>query len=169
MAQRHLSRTIALQSLTEWDFNKSILKSDISITKITQRNLQEFTSENFKGIKFSKKLVKSVLDNLEAINTYIKKYAPQWPIDQITIVDRNILRIGIFELVFFDETPHKVAINEAIEMAKAFGGKTSSKFVNGVLGAIYEDIKKSSPVSSSDEIPADKQDSKSKQKNEKTK
>jgi len=142
MAQRHLARTIALQTLAEWDFNKSILKSDVDIKKIAQRNLQEFAPQDFKGKKFSEKLIKNTSDNLKEIDGYIKKYAPQWPVDQITIIDRNILRIGIFELIFFDETPPKVAINEAIEIAKVFGGRTSSKFINGVLGAIYEDIKK---------------------------
>lgn len=141
MAQRHLARTIALQTLAEWDFNNSLLKSNLDIKKIAQRNLKEFAPENFKGSKFSKKLIENIVANLKKIDGYIKKYAPQWPVDQITLIDRNILRIGILELIFLDETPPKVAINEAIEIAKAFGGKTSSKFVNGVLGAIYEDIK----------------------------
>lgn len=142
MSQRHLARTIALQVLAEWDFNKSVLQIKVDIKKITQRNLKEIAPYSFEGKKFSEKLIKGVFDNLSQIDTYIKKYAPQWPIKQITLVDRNILRIGIFELIFLKETPPKVAINEAIEVAKTFGGHTSGKFVNGVLGAIYEDIKK---------------------------
>ncbi len=145
MAQRHLSRTIALQTLTEWDFNKSILKSDLDTEKIAQRYLTEYAPQNFEGETFTKTLIKNISENLEKIDAYIKKYAPQWPISQITLIDRNILRIGIFELIFFKETPPKVAINEAIEIAKTFGGETSSKFVNGVLGAIYEDVKNIKP------------------------
>lgn len=146
MAQRHLARTIALQALTERDFNTSILgRSNIDIDAIANRNLNEFAPQNFEGEDFSKALINGTLDNIDAIDSYIKKYAPQWPIIQITLIDRNILRIGIFELVMYEKTPPKVAINEAIEIAKAFGGSTSSKFVNGVLGAIYEDMKKSSP------------------------
>ena len=141
MAKKHLARTIALQSITEWDFHKSVLKSNLDIKIISNRNLQEFAPKKFEGAEFSKILVKGVMDNFKKIDTYIKKYAPQWPVEQITLIDRNILRIGIFELVFFKETPPKVAINESIEIAKTFGGITSSKFINGVLGAIYEDFK----------------------------
>ena len=144
MAQRHLARTFALQVLAEWDFNKSVLKTKVDIEKITQRNLKQSALQDPEGEAFCKKLIKGVFDSLSQVDSYIKKYAPQWPIEQITLVDRNILRLGIFELVFLSETPPKVAINEAIEIAKTFGGRTSGKFINGVLGAIYEDIKKSS-------------------------
>jgi len=85
-------------------------------------------------------LVKGVKNNIGDIDRYITKYATEWPLDQITIVDRNILRIGTYELVFDKDIPEKVAINEAIEIAKAFGGESSGKFVNGVLGAIYNDL-----------------------------
>jgi N utilization substance protein B len=81
-----------------------------------------------------------VIINLAEIDKYITKYATEWPLDQITIVDRNILRIGVYELVFDKDIPAKVAINEAIEVAKTFGGESSGKFVNGVLGAIYKDV-----------------------------
>lgn len=145
MAQRHLSRTIALQTLAEWDFNKSILGFKVDVKKITERNLKEFAPKNFEGKKFTESLVENVLKRIKQIDVYITKYAPQWPISQITLVDRNILRLGIFELVLSRETPPKAAINEAIEIAKAFSGATSGKFVNGVLGAIYEDYKKEHP------------------------
>jgi len=141
MAQRHLARTIALQTLTEWDFNKSVLGKNSSTSQISRRNLKEFAPDNFEGKEFSEELINGVLENLASIDSYIKKFAPQWPILQITIVDRNILRIGIFELIISGQTPPKVAINEAIEIAKAFGGTASGKFINGVLGAIYEDLK----------------------------
>jgi len=145
MSQRHLARTIAIQALAEWDFNQSILKKESEVKKILERHLKESTLPDFEGKEFTEKLVKGISDGLLKINEYIKKYAPQWPIEQITLIDRNILRLGIFELIFFTETPPKVAINEAIEIAKAFGGITSGKFINGVLGAIYEDLKKQKP------------------------
>ncbi|MDD4996402.1 MAG: transcription antitermination factor NusB [Patescibacteria group bacterium] len=144
MPQRHLARTFALQALAEWDFNKSMLKINLEIEEIIERNLRKAAPSNFEGKNFSKELVEGVVKNLTQINDYIKKYAPQWPLEQITLVDRNIIRLGIFELIFLKQTPPKVIINEAIEIAKTFGERTSGKFVNGVLGAIYEDIKISS-------------------------
>lgn len=145
MSQRHLARTIVIQILAEWDFNQSILKKKSEIKTILERHLKESTLSEFEGKKFTEKLIKGISNRFPKINAYIKKYAPQWPLEQITLIDRNILRLGIFELIFFTETPPKVAINEAIEIAKAFGGITSGKFINGVLGAIYEDIKKQKP------------------------
>ena len=82
------------------------------------------------------------MKHLSQIDIYISKYATEWPLEQITIVDRNILRIGVYELVYDKDIPSKVAINEAIEIAKTFGGESSGKFVNGVLGAIYKDMLK---------------------------
>lgn len=145
MAQRHLGRTIALQTLAELDFNQSVLKQVSDYQLILKRNLNEFAPKDFKGKEFTEELVKGVQKKIKKIDQDITKHAPQWPINQITLVDRNILRLGIFELLFFKETPPKVAINEAIEIAKAFGGITSGKFVNGVLGAIYENYKKDHP------------------------
>ncbi len=141
MAKRHIARSIALRTLAEWDFNKNILKKEVDIKAILERNLKEFTPDKFDAQAFAKKLTNQTTKKIKEIDKYIKDYAPQWPIDQITIVDRNILRIGVLEIIFL-KTPPKVAINEAIEIAKGFGGDTSSKFINGVLGAIYEDIKK---------------------------
>lgn len=142
MPQRHLARTLALQTLAEWDFNKSMLKIELDVEKIIERNLKQAAPPNFEGKSFSKELVNGVIKNLSEIDGYIKRYAPQWPLEQITLVDRNIIRLGVLELIFLKQAPPKVAINEAIEVAKTFGGRTSGKFVNGVLGAIYEDIKK---------------------------
>jgi N utilization substance protein B len=81
-----------------------------------------------------------VIEHIEDIDRHISKYATEWPLEQITIVDRNILRIGVMKLLYNDDIPAKVAINEAIEIAKSFGGESSGKFVNGVLGAIYKDV-----------------------------
>lgn len=136
MSSRHLSRSIAMQSLYEWDFFGK--KGDFE--KIAERNIKEFgpgLSDENKN--FVKEIIKGVIDHLCEIDEIIKKTAPQWPIDQISIVDRNILRIGIYELLYGDKkaVPPKVAINEAIELAKGFGGENSGKFVNGVLGTVF--------------------------------
>ena len=136
MSNRHLARTIAMQSLFEWDFKQ---RPAADLNDIVKYNYHEFAPE-FGDHGFTEKIVKGVVKNLKKIDGYIKKYAPEWPLDQITTVDRNILRIGIFELVFDPDIPSKVAINEAIEIAKTFGGESSGKFVNGVLGSIFKDL-----------------------------
>jgi len=139
MSNRHLSRTIALQSLFEWDFNGQ--KNSENIDTILEYNMREF-STGMCDLAFSKKIIDNVLEKKDIIDDIIKKAAPQWPIEKISIVDRNILRIGIAELVFADkkEVPPKVAINEAIELAKTFGGDSSGRFVSGVLGTIYKEM-----------------------------
>ncbi|MSU44811.1 transcription antitermination factor NusB [Candidatus Nomurabacteria bacterium] len=145
MANRHLSRSIVLQTLFEWDFssltNKSKDSESEEMEKALNRNLKEFApglEDNF----FVSSLINEILKKRVMIDEIIEKAAPDWPIDKISIVDRNILRIGLTELLFGDrsQVPPKVAINEAIELAKTFGGENSSKFVNGVLGAVYKEI-----------------------------
>jgi N utilization substance protein B len=138
MANRHLSRSIVLQSLYEWDFGH---KSQDEALDIFSRNSQEF-APGMGDFAFMDKLIKGVLGKQSELDNIITKAAPDWPIDKISPIDRNILRIGLYELLFADrkEVPAKVAINEAIELAKNYGGDTSSKFVNGVLGAIYKEI-----------------------------
>ncbi|MFH1392491.1 MAG: transcription antitermination factor NusB [bacterium] len=138
MPARHLSRSIAMQSLYEWDFknkNKNILK------QIIKYNLKRF-GHGIEASQFVYDLVEGVISNLDKIDPIIIKAAPEWPIEQITIVDRNVLRLGIYELLFGNskEVPPKVAINEAIELAKSFGGESSSRFINGVLGTVYKGI-----------------------------
>jgi len=91
-------------------------------------------------------LIDGILENVAVINQMIEKYAPEWPLEQITTVDRNALRIGIYELKFNNDIPPKVAINEAIELAKNFGGESSGKFINGVLGSIYKDMEKAGEI-----------------------
>lgn len=135
MSNRHLARTIAMQSLFLWDFNG---KNNQDINEIVKGNFVHF-APNFNDHGFVHQLIAGVIERAKDIDKYIIKYATEWPLDQITIVDRNILRIGVYELVFDADIPSKVAINEAIEIAKAFGGESSGKFVNGVLGAIYKD------------------------------
>jgi len=136
MSNRHLARSIALQVLFEWDFRG---KNSDSLGSITEHDLDEFGA-GLNEKDFTISLINGVLNNLEQIDALITQYAPSWPIEQITNIDRNVLRLGIFELRIAEEVPPKVAINEAIELAKSYGGPASGKFVNGVLGSIYKDI-----------------------------
>ena len=140
MANRHLSRSIVLQTLFEWDFLGKI-HDNIDIQDALNRNSKDF-APGFKDDAFIFSLIKQVLKKRAVIDEIIEKAAPDWPLNKISIIDRNILRIGLAELIFGDrkEVPPKVAINEAIELAKTFGGENSSKFVNGVLGAVYKKI-----------------------------
>jgi len=150
MANRHLSRILAMQSLYEWDFRNS-MKDEEGIAEVLNYNREEFASElDDKG--FVDEIVNGVKKNIEKINEVITKYAPEWPLEQITIIDRNILRMGIYEMQYTENIPAKVAINESIELAKNFGGESSGKFVNGVLGAIYKDM-----LERGDEKEVDKQ------------
>jgi N utilization substance protein B len=136
MANRHLSRTIAMQTLYQWDFNGQ--QAD-NLSAVLEHNLQDF-APGFNDEGFAQHLIDGVIKNIKEIDDNIRKYATEWPLEQITTVDRNILRIGIYELKFDPEIPSKVAINEAIEVAKTYGGESSGKFVNGVLGAIYKEM-----------------------------
>lgn len=138
MASRHLSRAIALQSLYEWDFREY---SEEKLYKAVQYNIKEF-GPGMCDESFILYLAKGVIGNLPALNQFIEKCAPEWPLEQITVIDRNVLRIGIFELMFgnYDQVPPKVAINEAIELAKSFGGESSGRFINGVMGTIYREM-----------------------------
>lgn len=138
MANRHLGRVIAMQTLYQADFNEKLTMKDLN--EIIDYQVVDLAG-NFENRDFVDYLVKNVIENLEELNRLVEKYAPEWPLDKITIVDRNILRIGVWELVHDDSIPPKVAINEAIEIAKIFGGETSGKFVNGVLGSLYNDQK----------------------------
>jgi transcription antitermination protein NusB len=138
MANRHLLRSIAMQSLYEWDFRG---KEKEKVKEIVQHNIGEF-GPGVEDDKFVFYLVDGVLKNQGKIDQLIEKCAPEWPLDQVTVTDRNILRLGIFELVFgnYEEVPPKVAINEAIELGKTYGGDSSGRFVNGVLGTIYREM-----------------------------
>lgn len=140
MASRHLSRSIAMQSLYEWDFNG---KKKENLEKIIAKNIEEF-GPGLEDKDFIRQIIKGVVSHLSDIDKIIEKAAPEWPLEQITIIDRNILRIGLFELLYEDkkEVPPKVAINEAIELAKSFGGESSGKFINGVLGTVYKELEK---------------------------
>lgn len=138
MANRHLQRSIAMQVLFEWDFQG---QHNDEIDEIISRNREEFAGGT-KNFDFGEALSNGVLEHQEEIDKLITKCAPEWPLDQVTVVDRNILRLGIYELLHgnYDEVPPKVAINESIELAKTFGGESSARFVNGVLGTIYREM-----------------------------
>lgn len=146
MSNRHLSRTIAMQTLYQWDFlvddksgeaGSGLAGKDVK--EMLAFNREEFAS-NFDDGGFAEELVEGVLTNQKTIDELIIQFAPHWPLETLTLVDRNILRLGVYELRLSPNVPSKVAINEAIELAKGFGGGSSGKFVNGVLGAIYKDM-----------------------------
>lgn len=137
MATRQLGRGIVIQSLYEWDFYGRKEK----LEDIVERNLEEF-APGFSEKEFVSKLVKGVLSKMDELDKVIEASAPEWPIDKLPIVDRNALRIGLYELLHAnrEEVPPRVAINEAIELAKTYGGQNSGKFINGVMGTVYREI-----------------------------
>ena len=149
MANRHLLRTVAMQSLFQWDFNG---KPEGALPGIVATNLAEF-APGIDDAQFAADIVAGVLARITKIDALIQQWAPHWPIDQITNVDRNVLRLGIYELKYaLGKVPPKVAINESIELAKTFGGDASGKFVNGVLGAIFKDMVEKGEVTEEDLI-----------------
>lgn len=146
MANRHLSRSIVLQTLFELDFNSGSTPLTTSGGKekseeVLMRNIAEFAPSGG-DFSFMQRLLSGIEAKRGELDAIITSAAPEWPLERISLVDRNVLRLGLFELLFADrsEVPAKVAINEAIELAKAFGGDSSGKFVNGVLGAVYREI-----------------------------
>ncbi len=127
-----------MQSLYEWDFKG---RDNAKLPEILEHNIKEFGA-GLDEPEFIVMLVKGTLEHIEEIDAIIERAAPQWPIDQIAMVDRNVLRLGLYELLWGDReaVPPKVAINEAIELAKSFGGESSGRFINGVLGTIYKEM-----------------------------
>ena len=141
-SNRHLARIIALQSLYEYEFRTSSGVEDLvtSMDEIIDRNLAVYT-ESMSEDEFVRDLIAGTLDNLTKADGFIAPAAPEWPIDQIAKMDLTILRLAVYELMIKREVPPKVVINEAVELAKSFGGDNSSKFINGVLGTIYRQSK----------------------------
>ena len=142
-----------MQSLYEWDFENSMFENVNKKRGFDKTRLDEITKNNIKENKLETKdncfisnTIDGVFKNFKEINSIIKRLAPEWPMEQITVIDRNILRIGIYEVMFGkkNDVPPRVAINEAIELAKTFGGNSSGKFVNGVLGSLYKEIEDNS-------------------------
>lgn len=149
MASRHLSRSIVMQSLYEWDFydKKATavggvpLEAGKELGSILERNIKDF-GPGLEDLDFVRSLAEGVQKHLVQLDKIIEKAAPEWPISQIPLIDRNVLRIGLYELLYSnkEEVPPKVAINESIELAKTFSGKISGKFINGVLGTVYKQL-----------------------------
>jgi len=129
---RRKARITALQALYELDCTKHEVKEALTRLRAGETLAQE-------ALNFSEELVKGVLKNKSELDALIKKFAPAFPIEQMSVIDRNILRLAIFEILFNDKTPFKVAINEAIELAKIFGSESSSRLVNGVLGVVISE------------------------------
>ncbi len=138
MSSRFMARSIALQSLYEWDFKE---KKDNITDGIIERSIEEFPKSE-KEKDFITDLVKGVVLYHKEIDQVISAAAPEWPLEKITVIDRNVMRLGLYELIYGnkEEVPPKVAINEAIELAKKYGGSSSGKFVNGILGTVYKEI-----------------------------
>ena len=107
--------------------------------EVLQRRLLDNPMENA-GVEFASQLVTGVIAYLEEIDKLIARYAPEWPLDQMAVIDRNILRIAIYEFLISGETPVKVAINEAVELAKTYASDSAPRFINGVLGSLADQI-----------------------------
>lgn len=132
---RHLSRMITMQTLYEWEFREG---SDLN--EIEDRNIAEY--EDKCEADFIRELVKNVSSKKDELDEIVRIAAPEWPVEQISLIDKAILRIAIYEMMNVKDVPPKVAINEAVELSKEFGGENSSKFVNGVLGTVYTNYEK---------------------------
>ncbi len=141
MASRHLARSIVLQSLFEWDF----YGRKNNFEEILKRNTRKFGAD-FDENDFVKSLGNGVVEKIDKIDKIIQESAPERPIEHLSLIDKNVLRMGLYELLYEDkkEVPLKVAINEAIELAKSFGGENSGKFINGVLGTVFKEIQSES-------------------------
>lgn len=137
MATRHLSRIIVMQSLFEWQFHNYPKEK---ILEIFERNLEEF-GQDIDEPEFGRELVKGIIDNLEKIDDILRNSVKSLPYDQVPLLEKSILRLATYEFLKSDPAvPHKVVINEAVELAKNFGTKATSKFINGVLATVYENM-----------------------------
>ena len=126
---RRRARALALQALYEIDSTRHEAEAVVS-RLLAEEELPEANNA------FVRELVSQVVRNKENLDRNIQKFAPAWPIGQIPVIDRNILRLAIFEVLFDNKVSIKVAINEAVELAKKFGSDSSPKFINGVLGSV---------------------------------
>jgi len=139
-SNRHLGRIVALQSLYEYEFRTSLNDTSADLDEILSRNLERYDAA-IEDKAFVGDLVKGVIEHLTELDSRIQPIAPDWPIEQIARIDRTILRMGLYELLYLASVvPPKVAINEAVELAKAFGSDNSSKFINGVLGTAFRTL-----------------------------
>ena len=131
MKPRTRARSLALQVLYEVDIAKHP-PADIYRLRLEEMPLADDLSE------FARQIIFGVLPLTDTLDEYIAKYAPEWPLDQIAAIDRNILRMALWEFAVQHETPIKVAINEAVELAKQYGSDSAPRFINGVLGALAD-------------------------------
>ncbi len=139
MSKRHLARSVIMQSLYQWDFKG---RPSAAMPAIIEQVMAEFGAGIEETTGYIQDTINGVIDHLAEIDALVDTYAPNWKLTDMSIVDRNILRLGVFELKMVSQIPPKVAINEAIELAKSYGGPSSGKFVNGILGAMYADMPK---------------------------
>ena len=139
MSKRHLARSVIMQSLYQWDFKG---RPSAAMPAIIEQVMAEFGAGIEETTGYIQDTINGVIDHLAEIDALVDTYAPNWKLTDMSIVDRNILRLGVFELKLVSQIPPKVAINEAIELAKSYGGPSSGKFVNGILGAMYADMPK---------------------------
>lgn len=138
-SNRHLGRIVALQALYEYEARRNA-GDTVDIAEVTQRNLERYKNE-IEDREFVERLVTGVSERFEELDEALQPLAPEWPLAQIARVDHAILRLSLYELLHCADTvPPKVAINEAVELAKSFGSDSSSKFVNGVLGTAYRTL-----------------------------
>lgn len=134
-SNRHLGRIVALQTLYEQDFRADSGDASFDLAEVLARNISRYR-ETIDDTEFIDNLVRGVISHQDELDNILQPLAPEWPIDQIARMDRVVLRIGSYELIHAKDVPPKVVINEAVELAKAFGGENSSKFINGVLGSL---------------------------------
>lgn len=139
MSNRHLARSIVMQALYQWDFRG---RPTAALPAIIEQLSQEFGTGLEENKDYIQKTVENIIEQQAELDKAIAAYAPHWPLEQMNLIDRNILRVGVFELTQGENIPGKVAINEAIELAKNYGGPSSGKFINGILGAMYNDLVK---------------------------
>ena len=139
-SNRHLGRIIALQTLYEFEFRTQVGDTTVVVSEVLARNIAKYKS-SVDDTTFVQSLVDGVCEHQEALDEKLRPLAPDWPIEQIGRIDRSVLRIGLYELIFSEvKVPPKVVINEAVELAKAFGSDNSGKFVNGVLGTAFRNL-----------------------------
>ena len=134
MSNRHLARSLIMQVLYQWDFRG---QPTAALPAIIEQTMKEFGLGLEDNLEFITGTVHGVIDHLAEIDQTITEYAPEWQLEQMSLVDKNILRVGVYEMQHNDQIPDKVAINEAIEIAKTYGGQSSGKFINGILGALF--------------------------------
>lgn len=137
-SNRHLGRIVVLQTLYEYEFRSQSEDKNVDLADIIARNMERY-EDTIGDKQFVQDLLNGIVEKQVELDTKLQPMAPEWPISQISRIDRNVLRMGLFELLYMQETvPPKVAINEAVELAKAFGSDNSSKFINGVLGTAFK-------------------------------